>query len=99
MVIPSRVIQSLAVPREWRVGLPVAACAQSGEEVTEAETRCQNSDVAISCSADLRRSSRRGDSVQQTSGVLTAVEEVGEASHIRTMEGSESCAQRSKDPL
>src|ERR1039457_6705181 len=48
MVTPSRTIHSLTLPRETREGSPTAPPAHSGEEDTEAETLCQNSDVAIS---------------------------------------------------
>src|SRR5215470_510179 len=45
-VTASRNIQNLEVPRAFRGREPLAPLAHSGEE-TEADTRCQNSDVAI----------------------------------------------------
>src|SRR5580692_4410444 len=45
-VTASSSIQNLEVPRALRAVVPAAPRAQSGDE-TEAETRCQNSEVAI----------------------------------------------------
>ncbi len=44
--MPSTTIHSLIVPRALRVDLAVGP-AHSGADVTEVETLCQNSDVAI----------------------------------------------------
>jgi hypothetical protein len=49
----------LVAPREVRLELAAAPPAQSGEDDTEAETLCQNSDVAI---FDLQTSKAQGES-------------------------------------
>src|ERR1035438_7564101 len=85
MVIPSRTIHSFAVPREFRVELAADPPAHSGDEDTEADTLCQNSDVAI-C-------------VPQTSNVQDTREEVRKTSHKRKMEGADNRMQRRLDLL
>src|SRR6201986_2562022 len=52
----SRNIQSLTLPCELRDGPAGVSSTHSDGEATEAETRCQKSDVAIMPSANLRSS-------------------------------------------
>jgi hypothetical protein len=47
MVIKSTKIQRPTVPRELRSALPAGPATHSDEEDTVADTRCQNSEVAI----------------------------------------------------
>jgi hypothetical protein len=65
----------LAVPRDLREESSASLPVQSGEADADAETLCQNSDVAIF--------------VPQTSYVLYAREKVGIASHERIRKRSE----------
>lgn len=77
----SRVIHNIVVPRNLRGDSAVFPPAQSGDEDTDAETLCQNSDVAIICSANLkaRTLGRKG----------------GQPTYDRTMQANESSMRQS----